>query len=131
MNHPIRASLVAALAAALAGCATDNVPTFEARGEYVIAMPHALSKPGTQAKILLPGMITPVLLWRTEIGFGAASIRCTCCQKEVRYNPEQSFIECPRGSRFGLDGRVRQGQARWPLRAYDVDLQGTNLKILG
>jgi Rieske Fe-S protein len=130
MKPSCRAFVVLAFAGVF-GCAGNPAPVFEADINHSIPLPPALSDAGAQVKVVLPQGGAPVLVWRTEIGFGGASIRCTCCGGDLVYRPERSTLECPQGSRFDLDGSVKTGRARKPLRAYVVDREGDRLKILG
>ena len=73
-----------------------------------------------------------LLVWRTEVGFGATSLSCTHCTGDLRYVPEEGVLKCPFNVRFKLDGSVIQDSVRRkPLRAYIADLQGDRLRILG
>ncbi len=114
-----------------AGCSTNPAPTFEAEADRSIRVPSALAYPGAQIKVVLPDGGAPILVWRTRIGFGAAALTCTCCGHHVWFNGPEETLDCPHGSRFGLDGELQEGDARFPLRAYAVDLDGDRLKILG
>ena len=124
----------AACACAIAtGCVGNPAPVFDAGVDHTIPLPEALSQPGTQVKVRLPGQDEPVLVVRTQIGFnGTASICSQSARTELQYQPEEGFIKCLGcGSKFKLDGSVLKGPAQKPLKAYVVDLQGDKLKILG
>jgi Rieske Fe-S protein len=128
----ILVSAAAGAAGLAAGCVSNPAPTFEAAADRTIALPPLLSKPGSQVKVRLPGGSDVVLLWRTEIGFGAASLACAHCGADVFYNAQTGTLDCTTGtSRYKLDGTVLKGRSRIPLRAYAVDLAGDRLKILG
>jgi nitrite reductase/ring-hydroxylating ferredoxin subunit len=120
------------LALAVAGCVANPAPVVDAGAERTLEVPPQLEKPGSQVKIQLPGLSDPILVWRTEIGFGAADLRCTHCRSQLQYNPEKGWIDCLSNScRYRLDGSVLEGPANRPLRVYLVDLNGTRLRILG
>ena len=123
---------VLAAAALSAGCTHNPAPEFDAGADHTLSVPDALSKPGSQIKVRIPSTEDYILVWRTEIGFGACQSRCTHCQSELLYRPEEGRIACTtHGCRYSLDGSVLKGPAKKPLRAYLVDLQGERLKILG
>jgi hypothetical protein len=122
----------AVAAAAFAGCVANPAPTFDASIDRTFPMPFELQKPGGQVKVRLPGGDDTVLVWRTDVGFGATTIRCSHCAGELRYVPAESLLKCPVGVRYRLDGSVVQDSVkRKPLRAYVADLQGERLRILG
>jgi hypothetical protein len=119
-------------AAAAAGCVANPAITVDASIDRTFAMPFELQKPGGQVKVRLPGGDDTVLVWRTEVGFGATTIRCTHCGGELRYVPADGLLKCPVNVRYRLDGSVVQDNVkRKPLRAYIADLQGDRLRILG
>jgi hypothetical protein len=122
----------AVAASAVAGCVANPAPTVDASIDRTIPMPFELQKPGGQVKVRLPGGDDTVLVWRTDVGFGATTIRCSHCAGELRYVPGESLLKCPVGVRYRLDGSVVQDSVkRKPLRAYVADLQGERLRILG
>ena len=115
------------------GCVANPAPLVDASVDNTLALPMELSKPGGQVKVRISGSESPVLVWRTEIGFGAATLRCTHCGGEIRYEAGQERLVCPLGARFSLDGSiVDPGPRRKPLRTYVADLVGEKrLRILG
>jgi hypothetical protein len=121
----------------VSGCAaTHPAPVFDAEANRSLKLPDALSKPGAQARIRLPGQDVFLLIWRTEIGFGGTDLVCPHCRKDLVFNSETQSLGCPSGIRYRLDGsyldgQIRQGEVVRPLRTYLVDLDGTRLKILG
>ena len=124
----------AACACAVAtGCVSNPAPVFDAGVDHCIPLPEALSQPGSQVKVRLPGVDEPVLVVRTQIGFnGTTGICSQSARTELQYQPDENFIKCLGcGSKFKLDGSVMKGPASKPLKAYVVDLQGDKLKILG
>ena len=129
-RHFLIASCACAASAA-AGCAPNPARSFDTNSDRTLALPDELQKPGGQAKVRLPGDGGLVLVWRTEIGFGAVSLRCPHCGGEIVYDALTAMLHCPMGSKFKLDGTVRSGPAKKPLRAYVADLQGDRLRILG
>ena len=115
-----------------AGCVANPAPVVDAGADRTLSLPEALSKPGAQVKVQLPGLSDPILVWRTEIGFGGTALRCTHCGSQVQYNFEKGWIDClANRCRFKLDGSVLEGPATSPLRVYLVDLEGNRLRILG
>lgn len=130
-----RLCLLAAAAASAAfatGCVANPAPTVDASIDRTVAVPFELQKPGGQVKVRLPGGDDTLLVWRTEVGFGATSLRCSHCTGDIRYVPEEGVLKCPFNVRFKLDGSVMQdGVKRRALRAYIADLQGDRLRILG
>jgi Rieske Fe-S protein len=124
----------AACACAIAtGCVSNPAPVFDAGVDHTIVLPEALSQPGSQIKVRLPGVDEPVLVVRTQIGFnGTAAICSESARTELQYIPDEGLIKCLGcGSKFKLDGSVSHGPAHKPLKAYVVDLHGDKLKILG
>jgi len=122
----------AVVATAAAGCVANPAITVDASIDRTFAMPFELQKPGGQVKVRLPGGDDTVLVWRTEVGFGATTLRCTHCTGDLRYVPGESLLKCPFNVRFKLDGSVVQDNVkRKPLRAYIADVQGDRLRILG
>ncbi len=122
----------AACAGALcAGCVTFNpAPTFDAAADSSLAIPPELSAPGGQIKVRLPGIDEPVLVWRTSVGYGAASVVCTHRGCEVALNAREGTLDCPcHGSRFNANGSVLNGPAKRPLRRYVVEVTGPTLRI--
>lgn len=114
------------------GCVANPAPLVDASIDRSIALPFELRKPGGQVKVRLPGGDDTVLVWRTEVGFGATSISCTHCSGEMRYVPEESVLKCPFNLRYKLDGSaLSDGVKRKALRAYVADIQGDRLRILG
>lgn len=132
MIRRITLAAVLAAAALFTGCTHNPAPEFDAGADHTLSVPDALSKPGSQIKVRIPSMEEFILVWRTEIGFGASQSRCSYCLTEILYLPEEGRLACPsHGCRFSLDGSVLKGPAKKPLRAYLVDLHGDRLKILG
>jgi Rieske Fe-S protein len=125
------AGACACAGAALVSCAPNPARSFDAGADRSLPLPEELRNPGGQAKVRLPGDGGTVLVWRTDIGFGAVSLRCPHCGGEIVYDAPAALLHCPMGSKFKLDGTVRSGPARKPLRAYLADLQGERLRILG
>jgi nitrite reductase/ring-hydroxylating ferredoxin subunit len=122
----------ACVASASVGCVANPAPTVDASIDRTVAVPFELQKPGGQVKVRLPGGDDTLLVWRTEVGFGATSLSCTHCTGDLRYVPEEGLLKCPFNVRFKLDGSVIQDSVRRkPLRAYIADLQGDRLRILG
>jgi nitrite reductase/ring-hydroxylating ferredoxin subunit len=122
----------ACAASAAVGCVANPAPTVDASIDRTVAVPFELQKPGGQVKVRLPGGDDTLLVWRTEVGFGATSLSCTHCTGDLRYVPEEALLKCPFNVRFKLDGSVIQDSVRRkPLRAYVADLQGDRLRILG
>ncbi|HXX94513.1 MAG TPA: hypothetical protein VEN81_12835 [Planctomycetota bacterium] len=135
MKHVTQAVFLSA-ALAVAGCMAPSSPLFEAESNRTLKFPDALARPGSQARVLLPDGASTVLVWRTEIGFGGAQIRCTHCGGDLRVDFPNRTLECPSGFRFHLDGSCfpvspRKGLVLQPLRAYVVEQDGDRLKILG
>ena len=132
MIRRIALAAVVFAGALASGCTHNPALEFDAGADHSLSMPDVLSKPGSQIKVRIPNMEEFILVWRTEIGFGACQSRCTHCQSELQYRPEEGRLACTtHGCRFSLDGSVLKGPANKPLRAYLVDLQGDRLKILG
>lgn len=129
-RHFLAGACACAGAAAL-GCAPNPARSLDAGADRSLPVPEELAKPGGQVKVRLPGEGGTVLVWRTEIGFGAVSLRCPHCGGELRYDAAAALVLCPLGSKFALDGTVMGGPAKRPLRAYVADLQGDRLRILG
>jgi Rieske Fe-S protein len=129
----IFASAACACAVATGGCIVNPAPVFDAGVDQSIPLPAALAEPGSQVKVRLPNVPDPVLVVRTKIGFnGTTSICSTSNRSELQYMPDDNVIKCLGcGSAFKLDGSVKEGPAKTPLKAYIVDLQGEKLKILG
>ncbi|HEX7898932.1 MAG TPA: twin-arginine translocation signal domain-containing protein [Planctomycetota bacterium] len=122
----------AVAASAVAGCVANPAPVVEASIDRTFPLPFELQKPGGQVKVKMPGGDDTVLVWRTEVGFGATTIRCTHCAGEMRYVPGESLLRCPFNIRYKLDGTAYQDSVkRKPLRAYIADVQGDRLRILG
>lgn len=122
----------AACAGALcAGCVTLNpAPTFEASPDGSLPVPAELHSPGSQVKVRLPGVEEPILVWRTTEGLGAASVVCTHRGCEVAFNSSARTLDCPcHGSRFAPDGKVMEGPARRPLKAYKVEVTGGTMRV--
>ncbi len=118
--------------ALLAACVVNPAPVVDAEADRTLPVPAGLSTPGSQVRVLLPGHSEPILVWRTEIGFGGTSIRCHRCRSDVRYNAEKGWLDCLGGRcRYKTDGTVLEGPAKTPLRVYLVDLDGGRLRILG
>ncbi len=118
--------------AAAAGCVANSVPVFDANIDHTMPLPEALSQPGSQVKVRLPGGAEPVLVVRTKIGFNGTAAVCTKNPTDVQYIHEEGILKCLGcGSTFKLDGSVARGPANKPLKAYVVDLVGDKLKILG
>lgn len=119
-------------ATAAAGCVANPAITVDASIDRSFAMPFELQKSGGQVKVRLPGGDDTVLVWRTDVGFGATTIRCSHCSGELRYVPDESLLRCPFNVRYKLDGSILQdGVKRSALRAYVADQQGDRLRILG
>ncbi|HXX93961.1 MAG TPA: hypothetical protein VEN81_10020 [Planctomycetota bacterium] len=135
MKH-ITSAVLLSVFACLTGCVAGNpAPAYEAEANRTLKFPDVLSQPGGQAKIQLPGL-SWVLVWRTEIGFGATDLKCSHCSHELVYNAKTQSLVCPMGVTFRLDGSfqsgaVTEGQKVLPLRAYIVELDNGRLKILG
>src|SRR5688572_26920043 len=109
----------AAAATAVAGCVANPAPIVDASIDRTFPMPFELQKAGGQVKVRMPGGDDTVLVWRTEVGFGATTLRCTHCTGDLRYVPGESLLKCPFNVRFKLDGSVVQdGVKRKALRAY-------------
>jgi hypothetical protein len=121
----------------LSGCAAANpAPVYDAEANRTLKLPEALSTPGAQAKIRLPGQDVFILVWRTEIGFGGTDLRCPHCLHELVFSAKTQSLSCPTGIRYRLDGtyldgHVPEGGKIQTLRAYLVELEGNRLKILG
>jgi hypothetical protein len=125
------AGVGACAGASFIGCAPNPARSYDAGIDRSLPLPEDLAKPGGQAKVRLPGDGTVVLVWRTDIGFGAVGLKCTHCSGEIVYDPASAQLVCPMGSKFALDGTVKRGPARKSLRAFLADLQGDRLRILG
>ncbi len=122
----------ACAATAAAGCVANPAPLVDASIDRTVAVPFELQKPGGQVKVRLPGGDDTVLVWRTDVGFGATTLSCTHCTGDVRYVPEEGLLKCPFNVRFKLDGSAYVDSVkRRPLRSYVADLQGDRLRILG
>ena len=117
----------------LGGCVANPAPLVDASVDNTLPLPMELRRPGGQVKVRIPGSDVPVLVWRMEIGFGAATLRCTHCGGEIRYEAGPQRLICPIGARFSLDGSiVDPGPRRKPLRTYVADLiEEQRLRILG
>ncbi len=119
-----------------AGCVAPNpAPMFEAEANRTLKFPEVLSQPGTQAKIQLPGPCM-ILVWRTEIGFGATDLQCNHCSHELVFDAKTQRLVCPMGICYRLDGSylsgpLPDGRKLQPLRSYIVELENGRLKILG
>jgi Rieske Fe-S protein len=124
------AAACACAAAGAVGCSSNPARSFDASVDRSLPLPNELARAGGQAKVRLPGD-QMVLVWRTDIGFGAVTLICPHCTGEIRYDSAEKVLLCPLGSRFSLDGSVRQGPAKKPLRAFVADLDGERLRILG
>ena len=117
---------------AFVGCVVNPAPIVEANADRTVELPEQLGKAGAQVKVQLPGLSDPILVWRTEIGFGGVSLRCTHDGAQVQYNAEKGWIDClANHCRYRLDGSVLEGPTTRPLRVYLVDLNGNRLRILG
>jgi nitrite reductase/ring-hydroxylating ferredoxin subunit len=129
---PFRRALLASAFAVLAGCVVNPAPVVDADANRTLPVPQQLGKPGDQVKVQLPGYPDPILVWRTEIGFGGTALRCNHCRTEVQYNAAKGWLDCL-GSRcrYRLDGTVLEGPTKKALRVYLVDLDGERLRILG
>ena len=122
----------ACVASASVGCVANPAPTVDASIDRTFPMPFELQKPGGQVKVRLPGGDDTVLVWRTEVGFGATTIKCSHCAGELRYVASEGLLRCPFNVRYKLDGSAIQDNVkRKPLRAYVADMQGDRLRILG
>ena len=129
----IQAGAAAVFGALMWGCVANPAPLVDAAVDNTLPLPLELGKPGGQVKVRIAGSESPVLVWRTEIGFGAATLSCTHCGGEIRYEAERQRLICPLGARFSLDGSiVDPGPRRKPLRTYVADLVNERkLRILG
>jgi Rieske Fe-S protein len=121
----------ACAAAGAVGCTPNPARSFEASVDRSLPLPSELARAGGQAKVKLPGENTMVLVWRTDIGFGAVALVCPHCMGEIRFDATEKVLLCPMGSKFALDGSLKQGPAKKPLRAFVADLDGERLRILG
>ncbi len=123
----------AACAGALcsSGCTLINpVPTFDTAPDGGFELPPDLSRPGGQVKARIPDSDVLVLVWRTEQGYGAATITCTHLGSEVHLNLTEKTLDCPsHGSRYGLDGKVVHWPAKQPLQPYKVVVEGSRLIV--
>lgn len=127
-----RAFLATAALALVSGCVINPAPVLDAGADRTLPLPEQLSKVGNQVKVQLPGFPDPILVWRTEIGFGGTALRCNHCGSHVQYNPEKGWLDClGKRCKYRLDGTVLEGPTRKPLRVYLVDLDGNRLRILG
>jgi hypothetical protein len=122
----------ACAASAAVGCIANPAPLVDASMDRTVPVPFELQKVGGQVKVRLPGGDDVVLVWRTDVGFGATTLSCSHCSGDLRYVPEEGLLKCPFNVRFKLDGSVFQDSVRRKaLRAYVADLQGDRLRILG
>lgn len=120
-----------ALAAGMTGCTAVNpVPLLDADPDGRVAALGQLAAPGDQIKVRLPEVPEIVLVWRSDQGFGAASIVCTHRGSEVHLNAQSWTLDCPsHGSRFDLEGKVVHGPASKPLRPYKVAVEGDRIRV--
>jgi cytochrome b6-f complex iron-sulfur subunit len=120
-----------ALALPLAGCTAVNpAPLLNADADGTVTVGVLLKGPGDQVKVRLPGVSDPVLVWRSDRGYGAASIVCTHRGSEVHFDAAEGRLVCPsHGSQFGQDGRVLAGPAARPLTSYRVEVDGERLTL--
>lgn len=135
MKHFTLAAFLSVMAFQSGCVAANPAPVFEAEANRTLKFPEVLAQPGTQAKIQLPGLNT-ILVWRTEIGFGATDLRCTHCSHELVFDPKSQRLVCPMGISYRLDGSylggsVTEGVKIHPLRAYVVEVENGRMKILG
>ena len=79
--------------------------------------------PGTGAVVRVRGRQCAV--YRDDSGtVHAVSARCTHLGCIVEFNDAETAWECPcHGSRFGVDGSVRQGPANRPLHPEDLSAE--------
>lgn len=97
--------------------------------EIVIALPDGLTRAGEQRTVRLSGE-RPVLVWKTEDGYAAASATCTHMGGTLRLNLEEQRLECPvHGSRFRLDGTILNGPAEKKLLIYRAEAKGGKLHL--
>ncbi len=136
MKH-ITLAVFLSVAGCLTGCVTaPSSPLYDAEANRTLKFPEALSQPGSQVRVRLPGGSSTVLVWRTEIGFGGSEIRCSHCGADLKVDFKSQTLDCPSGIRFKLDGScipvsLRKGEILHPLRAYIVEQDGDRLRILG
>lgn len=129
---PFRRAFLAFLLVVSAGCVVNPAPVVDAGADRTLTLPPELATPGNQVKVQLPGYPDPILVWRTEIGFGGTALRCNHCRTEVQYNAGKGWLDCLGARcRYRLDGTVLEGPAKKALRVYLVDLDGERLRILG
>jgi Rieske Fe-S protein len=124
----------AACACGLSGaCAAVNpAREYAAASDRSLPVPEELEKVGSEVKVKLPSSSEPILVWRSEDGLHAVSIRCTHRGSEVHWNAKDETLDCPsHGSRYAPDGTVIHGPAPLPLHAYRVEQQGGRLRISG
>lgn len=117
------AGAAAAGACAMCGCVIANPAlTFDAAADGTLPIPPALARAGDQIKVRIPGIDDPVLVWKTEDGYGAASVTCTHRGSEVSFVAARGTLDCPsHGSRFNADGSVLHGPAKRPLASYRAE----------
>jgi hypothetical protein len=126
------AGSVAGVVLPVVGCTGNPAPLVEAGADRTLMLPAELAEPGSQVRVVVPGTQAPVLIWRTQIGFGGTSLKCDYCRAELVYRPEQARLDClGQGCRYTLDGNVLRGPAKNPRRVFLVDLRGDKLHILG
>ena len=91
----------------------------------------ALREPGGSAVILDPSsLLDVVVIHRPDGCFCAVWSICTHGACQVEYRATTRDLECPcHGSRFDEQGRVLQGPATEPLRAFEVARDGDTILI--
>ena len=76
-------------------------------------------------------VVNSIIVARTSAGvLVALSAVCTHQGSQIGFESSSGRFHCPNhGSNFGLDGSVINGPAAAPLKKYNLQLNGTSLRV--
>jgi Rieske Fe-S protein len=118
-------------------CTTEEAPggsyTFAEDSLIIdLSQAEALARPGGAVRIVDVGREVNLIVVHASRGsFAALDRSCTHGGAQVVYNRHNKTVQCTSWghSEFALDGTVRGGSARKPLRSYPVAREGSQLRI--